>query len=332
MRSKKDEKKDKFLEERNEFRAFSAPVSPTNEIKLHFRREEEEESKTTKPLYGSYTPTPKLIMKKTYKKSKAPPTFSFSPGSPKHGSGRLGASVLHSVQLSMSELWYMKKSIIKIREQAHRINLPPAKKKKTLLLDLDNTLIYAIEEAKHTSPKSPKYNIPMYRTEIHNISYVIRPGLMSFLKEMRKYYEMWIYTAGETEYAKDILNSIDPKHEYLLGALTRKNCIQLTATDKTTEESRLFTIKSVKLIQNRKSKDIVVIDDTLHVWAEDLSNILPIPSFKGSQKDSELQLRVDLLRTLALADDVSQLLNKIFGINKLVHQYIELEKQNLVIT
>lgn len=58
----------------------------------------------------------------------------------------------------------------------------------TLVLDLDETLV-------HFDPKSRTYRP--------------RPGVLKFLHEMSKYFELAVFTAGLKDYADWILNDLD---------------------------------------------------------------------------------------------------------------------------
>lgn len=44
-----------------------------------------------------------------------------------------------------------------------------------------------------------------------------RPGIKEFLKTMVKYFELFVYSAGEEEYVTKIVNIIDPdKYNYII--------------------------------------------------------------------------------------------------------------------
>mmetsp|Transcript_23245 Transcript_23245/g.22821 ORF Transcript_23245/g.22821 Transcript_23245/m.22821 type:complete len:128 (-) Transcript_23245:262-645(-) len=69
----------------------------------------------------------------------------------------------------------------------------------TLVLDLDETLV-------HFDPKIRTYKP--------------RPGVLSFLCEMSKYFELVVFTAGLKEYADWILDHLD-KHSFISHRLYR---------------------------------------------------------------------------------------------------------------
>ena len=79
-------------------------------------------------------------------------------------------------------------------EQPPTPYLPPITpgKEYTLVLDLDETLIhYDVDDQKQEG------------------FYLIRPGALKFLYEMRYHYELVVFTAAIPEYADWIIDSID---------------------------------------------------------------------------------------------------------------------------
>ena len=79
--------------------------------------------------------------------------------------------------------------------------------KKTLVLDLDETLV-------HSSFKpidNPDIILPVeIEGSICNIFILVRPGVSQFLKRMIKHYEVTIFTASLSKYAEPLVDIIDP--------------------------------------------------------------------------------------------------------------------------
>jgi RNA polymerase II subunit A small phosphatase-like protein len=77
--------------------------------------------------------------------------------------------------------------------------------RKTLVLDLDETLVHSQFDEVKNSP--PDYTIPV---EIDNKTCKIfvqkRPGAEYFLEEMAKYYEVVIFTASLSKYADPLMD------------------------------------------------------------------------------------------------------------------------------
>ena len=88
------------------------------------------------------------------------------------------------------------------------LNFPPSKKY-TLVLDLDETMIcFKFTEVNQGLGKL-----------------IIRPGLEEFLEEMKKYYEIIVFTSGTKDYAEAILNIIEQKNntKYFNAVLYREH-------------------------------------------------------------------------------------------------------------
>ena len=79
-------------------------------------------------------------------------------------------------------------------------------KRKTLVLDLDETLV-------HSSFKPPEQSDIVLPVDIEGkICYVyvlVRPGAISFLEELAEYYELVIYTASLSKYAIPLMEMLD---------------------------------------------------------------------------------------------------------------------------
>ena len=176
--------------------------------------------------------------------------------------------------------------------------------KKILLLDLDNTLIFALHEGRFSYEHIEQRRI--IDTPSRRIPIVKRPHLPWFLHKMSAYFDIWVFTAGETHYASDIINAIDPTEEYIMGALTRTNC----AIVKSTNTKRLFMFKTLKAIYGRKKEDIVILDDSITAWPNDLNNLITIPSYYGDNQDIWLQARAISLVWASCADDARTMINK----------------------
>lgn len=85
--------------------------------------------------------------------------------------------------------------------------IPEKKKgKKTLVLDLDETLV-------HSSFKPPETSDIVLPIEIEGkVCYVyvmVRPGCITFIEELANYYELVIYTASLSKYAEPLMKILD---------------------------------------------------------------------------------------------------------------------------
>jgi hypothetical protein len=92
-------------------------------------------------------------------------------------------------------------------------------KRPVLLLDLDNTLIFADNDMSQVKQQ------PFHDIEIKGWKYRVyeRPGLQKFLKEMSLYYDLYIFSAGQHEYVLEVVQKIDPDLKYFKDVYTRKD-------------------------------------------------------------------------------------------------------------
>jgi CTD small phosphatase-like protein 2 len=72
---------------------------------------------------------------------------------------------------------------------------------------------------------------------------------------MSQLYTIYIYTASSAAYANAIMGYIDPSKEMIQGILTRSNCM---------ETKNGFFIKDLRIISNKKLKDMIIVDNLAH--------------------------------------------------------------------
>jgi RNA polymerase II subunit A small phosphatase-like protein len=97
---------------------------------------------------------------------------------------------------------------------------PRSKGKKSLILDLDETLV-------HSSFKPPAESSIVLPVEIDGkrfkVYVLVRPGAMEFLVKMQQYYEVVIYTASLSKYADPLMDILDDKQS-CSSRLFREHC------------------------------------------------------------------------------------------------------------
>lgn len=164
--------------------------------------------------------------------------------------------------------------------------------KKTLVLDLDETLIHSNFE---DFPKGADIKL---NVKIDNVSYKIyamkRPGVEEFLDRMSKLYEIVIYTASLQQYADKIIDIID-KNKNCKYRLFRENC---------TFSNGVY-VKDLKRL-NRDLKDVIIIDNSPLAFHFDVNNGLPISSFTTDKNDKELYKLDFILESLSQVNDIRQ--------------------------
>lgn len=88
-----------------------------------------------------------------------------------------------------------------LRPQKHDV-----KGRKTLVLDLDETLVHS----SFKPPKKPDIVLPVdIEGRICHVYVLVRPGCIRFLTELSKYYELVIFTASLSKYADPLMDILD---------------------------------------------------------------------------------------------------------------------------
>ena len=147
---------------------------------------------------------------------------------------------------------------------------PKFKGKKTLVLDLDETLVHSsfIPFEKNDLILNVNFDGIFY-----NIYVLVRPGVEQFIKEMGKYFEIVTYTASIETYASPLLDLLD-KEKNIQYRLYRDHCNFFNG----------IFIKDLKRL-NRNLKDIIIIDNSPMAYAFDVENGLPILSWFDNRDD-----------------------------------------------
>ena len=186
-----------------------------------------------------------------------------------------GTSAIYSKELST-----IKSLVPPAREdiELRKVMLGDKKKKYTLVLDLDQTLIFSTEQKGDGDGSAPK-----------GYSVKIRPYASELLEKMSKKYEIVVFTAAEENYAKAIINSLDKKGEYVAKLLTREHCIR-------TGEG--YYIKDLRILADRSTDEVLIVDDTIFSFAFQLENGIPVSPFTGDADDDELLFLMEYLEEL----------------------------------
>jgi len=149
-----------------------------------------------------------------------------------------------------------------------------------LVLDLDETLVYSQRMDPAATPVGTKIFVRGQPCDM-----VLRPGLQHFLQMAASNYIVFLYTMGDEDYTQAVLRVIDPDTKYFRGGIC---CWRQS-------ESRLR--KSLRrVICDRRMA--LVVDDSIDVWAEDLSNLCLTRRFIGDKLDDGLQLLSGQLSSL----------------------------------
>lgn len=184
--------------------------------------------------------------------------------------------------------------------------------KKILLLDLDETLVHADFEGEFPS-SSYDANITFRgNDEQITVGIFIRNCLNEFLQEVSKEFEIGVFTASKKEYADSVLNYLDPQNIYFKFRLYRNNCINVNGA----------SIKDLRIFKNSiKYENVVIVDNSMYSFANQLSNGILINSFFNDKTDNDLiNVMSYLLTYIAHAKDVREINDQIFHFQEIFQQ------------
>lgn len=149
--------------------------------------------------------------------------------------------------------------------------------KKTLILDLDETLVHA--DFNRTYSDHDIVVTFNYEGEEVEVPVFLRPGVLDFLNNVSRIFEVVIFTASIKEYADSVLNYLDPENKVFATRLYRDSCINI---------QNKFCLKDLTIVKNRRLEDIVLLDNSIFSFANHLSNGILINSYYNDKNDSEL--------------------------------------------
>ena len=199
----------------------------------------------------------------------------------------------------------------KTQKKSLELYLPPSlTQKKTLVLDLDETLVHS-QFGAFNIPSDVVINIEI-ENELHEIHVLIRPGVKEFLEKMSKLYEIVIFTASISKYAGPLLDILD-KEKFCSFRLFREHCTLINSS----------FVKDLKKL-GRDLKNIIIVDNSPLAYLLNNDNGLPILTWFDDKYDQELYKITPVLEFLSEVPDVREYINKMVVNNEI--SYINARK------
>lgn len=177
--------------------------------------------------------------------------------------------------------------------------------KKTLVLDLDETLIHSVFKPVEGAdmvlkiPEQVSDRTGNYYTVMNDIYVFKRPGVDMFLKRLSRYYELVIFTASIDKYANPVIDSLD-SNNLTRHRLYREHCTYMY---------NVF-IKDLKKL-GRRMEDILILDNSPISYLFQKQNALPIKTWLDDRNDIELYKYLRLLEYLATVEDVREVISQV---------------------
>lgn len=171
--------------------------------------------------------------------------------------------------------------------------------KKTLVLDLDETLVHS--SVKRTL--EAEFSVNVTTGPMKGRVYVKkRPGLDEFLRKSAELYELVVFTASLACYAGPVLDILDPNHR-ISHRLYREHCV-LVNGEYVKDLSRLGRDMSKVIII-----DVLITQNSPSAYLLHPNNGFPIKSFINDSNDAELGEALSLLKEMQQAEDVAEFLS-----------------------
>ncbi|KAK4448256.1 HAD-like domain-containing protein [Podospora aff. communis PSN243] len=197
------------------------------------------------------------------------------------------------------------------RRQPSYINTDPGllKHQKTLILDLDETLIHSMSKGGRMS-SGHMVEVRLNTTYVgvggqasigpqHPILYYVhkRPHCDEFLRRVSKWYNLVVFTASVQEYADPVIDWLEADRKYFSARYYRQHC---------TFRHGAF-IKDLSSVEPDLSK-VMILDNSPLSYMFHQDNAIPIQGWISDPTDGDLMYLVPFLEGLQYVSDVRALL------------------------
>jgi len=168
-------------------------------------------------------------------------------------------------------------------------DLQHSSKRKTLVLDLDETLVHSTFKPE----EKVDYVIPIHLDDqIHQVFVKKRPHVDTFLQKMSALYDIIVFTASLSNYADPLLDLLD-KHKVVQHRLFREACVRHEGN----------YVKDLSTL-GKGLDSIIIIDNSPICYMFNPENAIPIESWFDDENDTELIAMIPLLEKLSKVPDV----------------------------
>ena len=147
--------------------------------------------------------------------------------------------------------------------------------KNLLILDLDETLVYATKERIRPDNESVAGSYFVF----------FRPHLERFLKKLDEFYQIAVWTSSNSNYAEAVVGALPFVSEPVF-VWSRKRCTQVYDS----EAHKFRFVKDLKKVRKRgyDLNRVVVVDDSPKKLTRSYGNHVHIEPYSGEREDDEL--------------------------------------------
>ena len=167
-----------------------------------------------------------------------------------------------------------------------------SKYNKLLILDIDETLIYSSEKQLD--------RIPDFRLDEYFV--YIRPGLEEFIFNCSKLFNLAIWTASSSEYAREVIKNIFPDDLQLEFIFTGERCLVKRNLDLDVFE----IFKPLKKVKRKgySLNHILIVDNIAETFKYNYGNGILVKEYLGEDDDRELFLLFKYLEMIGTEENV----------------------------
>jgi CTD small phosphatase-like protein 2 len=177
-------------------------------------------------------------------------------------------------------------------------------KQKTLVLDLDETLVHSTLDGDCV----PDFTFPVDVGPVrHSVAVRKRPHLAAFLQRAAQLFEVVVFTASQRVYAEQLLDVIDPGRRLIRHRVYRDSCVLWEGN----------YLKDLTVL-GRDLAHTLIVDNSPQAFGFQLDKGVPIESWYDDDGDTELLRLLPFLESVARADDVRPAIRAHFQLRKAV--------------
>jgi RNA polymerase II subunit A small phosphatase-like protein len=157
-----------------------------------------------------------------------------------------------------------------------------------VVLDIDETLIYTTD-----TPPTTTWDFEIMDYQVYK-----RPGLDSFLNNIRRHFDVGVWSSASDDYVNAIVEKIFPHDYYLEFVWGRSRCTPQT-NYRSVEDLGYFDpdnhlnytkpLKKLKRKLNRSLDRMLIVDDTPEKCQDNYGNAIYPSEYNGNTHDNELE-------------------------------------------
>ncbi|KAF6263013.1 HAD-like domain-containing protein [Scenedesmus sp. NREL 46B-D3] len=160
-------------------------------------------------------------------------------------------------------------------------------KQKTLVLDLDETLVHSTLDAACGIGADFSFPVTFNGAE-HMVHVRQRPHMREFLESVAAVFEVVVFTASQKVYAEKLLNILDPQRQLIRHRIYRDSCVLVDGN----------YLKDLSVLGRDLSR-CAIVDNSPQAFGFQVANGIPIESWYDDPEDNELMQLLPFLKDIS---------------------------------